>query len=92
MAQVVVTIKIMPESPDVNLEDLKGKVEEKIKGFAGEGEMKFEEDPIGFGLSALKVLFAMDEEKGDTEKLEEDIKTIEGIVSAEVIDMRRALG
>ena len=54
--------------------------------------MKFEEDPIGFGLNALKVTFVMDEEGGSTDKLEEDLKSIEGITSVEVIDMRRALG
>ena len=92
MAQVVITIKIMPESPEVSLEELKKKIEEKVKSFAGEGEVRFEEEAIGFGLSSLNVLFAMDEDKGSTEKLEEDLKNIDGITSAEVVDMRRGIG
>lgn len=92
MAQMVVTIKVMPVSPEVSLENLKKEIEKKVKAFAGEGEVRFEEEPIGFGLSALNVLFAMDEEKGSTEKLEENLKNIEGVVSAEVVDMRRGIG
>ena len=91
MAQMVVTFKLMPESPDVNLDDVKKNTESKVKSFAGEGEVRFEEEPIGFGLVALKVLFAVDEEKS-LEELENDLKTIEGVSSVEVVDMRRGIG
>jgi len=92
MAQVIVTIKIMPESPEVSLEDLKSEVESKIKKFAENTPVRFEELPIGFGLSSLNVTFSMDEAGESTDKLEEDLKRIEGISNAEVVDMRRALG
>jgi elongation factor 1-beta len=92
MAQIIITIKIMPESPEVKMDDLKVEVEKKVKAFAGEGDLKFEENPIGFGLSSLNVLFVMDEEGGSTEKLEDDLRSLEEISSAEVVDMRRALG
>ena len=91
MTQIVVTIKIMPESPDVNLEDLKKKIEEKVKAFIKVGEIRFEEAPIGFGLTALNVLFAMDESES-ADKLEEDLKNVEGVNSAEVVDVRRGIG
>ncbi len=91
MAEVVATIKIMPDSPDVNLEEIKTKVLEKIKELFGDGETRVEEEPIGFGLSALKIIFLMDENKPDTTPIEEAVKGIEGVASAEVVDVRRAL-
>ena len=56
MAKVVVTIKIMPESPDVSLNDLEKEALKVIKGFAGDTETKVEKEPIGFGLVSLKIL------------------------------------
>lgn len=92
MALVVVTMKIMPKSPNVSLKDLKKEIEKKVKEFVKETAVKFEELPIGFGLSALNVIFVMDEGSGSTDKLEENISSIKGISSAKVVDMRRAIG
>ena len=92
MANVVVTIKIMPESPEVSLSNLKDQIVEKIKNFAGEGDTKVEEESIGFGLSALNIMFILDENKSNTKPLEEDISNIEGVGSVEVTDVRRAIG
>ena len=92
MAKVVVTLKVMPEGTEVNLEELKEKVEKEIKDFNNNEDIKIEEEPIGFGLSALKFLFVMEEEKGSTDPLEEKLKNIEGIGNVEVTDVRRAIG
>ncbi len=92
MAKVIITMKIMPESPDTDLDDLKGQIEKKINSFAGKGEKRFKEEPIGFGLTALNVIFVMDEKGESTDKLEEQLKKIDGVGSIEVTDMRRALG
>ena len=92
MAQVIITFKIMPENPDVDLEKVHVEALKKIAGFAGEGETKKDIEPVAFGLNALKIIFVSDETKGGTEELEKDIETIEGVNSVEVIDVRRALG
>ena len=92
MAKIIITLKIMPESPDTDLDRISTKAEEKIKGFAGEGETKQEVEPIAFGLKALKITFVMDEDKGSTEPLEKEIASIEGVSSVDVVDVRRAIG
>jgi translation elongation factor aEF-1 beta len=96
MASVVVTIKLMPKEPGLNWDSIYGKAQEKIRAFIDEkhrnGEMRKEIAPIGFGLSALKITFVMDEQIGGTEKLEENIKKIEGVESVETTDVRRAIG
>jgi elongation factor 1-beta len=76
----------------VDLDKLSEDIISKIKEFAGECETKVEKEAIGFGLSALKILFTMDEAKGDIDPLEEKVKQIEGVNSVEVIDVRRAIG
>lgn len=92
MAQVVVTLKIMPESPEEDLSNIQEKALHHIREFAGKGDTKITEEPIAFGLKALKIIFIMDEKLGSTESLEEDIKTVSGVQSVEVTDVRRAIG
>jgi len=92
MAQVVVTVKIMPESPETDLNNIESQAKAKIQDFSQTKEMKSEQEPIAFGLKALKITFVMDESKGSTDPLEEQIKTITGVKSAETVDVRRAIG
>ncbi len=92
MAQVVVTLKIMPESPEIDLNRIESEAKEKIADFSGNNETRTEQEPIAFGLKALKIKFAMDENKGSTDALEEAINGIEGVNSVETIDVRRAVG
>jgi elongation factor 1-beta len=92
MAKVIVTVKIMPEDPDVNLDTVKQKAEEVVKSF--EGIMnRTEIEPVGFGLNALILVFAVDEKKGSPDPIAEEItKKVEGVRSAEVTMVSRALG
>ena len=92
MADVIITLKIMPESPEIDLNSLEEQAKNHIKEFAGNAEFKTEQEPIAFGLKALKIIFVMDENKGSTESLEQKIKNVEGINSVEVVDVRRAIG
>ncbi len=91
MAEVVITLKIMPDSPQVNLEEIKSKAQELIKEFGGEVG-KEEIVPVAFGLKSLNLFFVMDESLGGTDSLEEKINELKGVQSVEVIDVRRAIG
>jgi translation elongation factor aEF-1 beta len=92
MAQVIVTLKIMPTAPEVDLNKIKEEAKNKITDFAGAGDMKIEEKPIAFGLKSLNIIFVMDESKGSTDALEDLISEIKGVQSVEVTDVRRAIG
>ena len=96
MASVVVTLKIMPKSPDVNLDKVYESVQRSVNGFIDErhrnGEVRKIIEPIGFGLKALKVIFVMDEAIGSTDGLEESIRNNADVESVETIDVRRAIG
>ena len=90
MAIVAVIVKIMPESPDVDLEDIKESAKEKLES-DGAQNISFEEKPVAFGLKAVMVKFAWPEEK-DTSIFEDSLAGIEGVSSVDTEDYRRAFG
>lgn len=90
MAIAAVKIKIMPVSPDVDLENIKNSTKSIVEESGGKN-CNFEEEPIAFGLKAVIALFAWPEEK-ELENLEESLRNIEDVNSVQVIDMRRAFG
>jgi len=91
MAQVIITLKIMPSGVDIDLGKIEEEAKDKIAEFGGEVG-KREEEPVAFGLKALKLIFVMDEGLGSTESLEEQISKIKGVQSVDVVDVRRAVG
>ena len=92
MAQVVITVKIMPSSPETDLNTLEAKVLEKIKSFTGETQTKKSIEPIAFGLKALNIIFVADESKGSPDEMIEKINAFDDVNSAEISDVRRAIG
>ncbi len=89
MAIVAVKIKIMPESPEVDLAQLNEKLGKKIISLGGKINSS-EEEPIAFGLKAIIITIAWPEEKS-TEILESELQT-EDVSSVQIIDYRRAFG
>lgn len=90
MGIVAVKIKIMPVSPESNLEKIKEKSKNLIHKEEGKN-CQISEEPIAFGLKAIIAFFAWPEEK-PLEPLEESLKKIENVKSIQVIDMRRVIG
>ncbi len=91
MGTVLITYKIMPESAEVDLNNFEDEIRSKIEGFGGR-VLDVEEEPVAFGLTALKVIFSLDESKGDTEHLELALQELHYIQSVEVVDVRRQIG
>tara|TARA_Y100000310_G_scaffold340431_1_gene436208 strand:+ start:1526 stop:1804 length:279 start_codon:yes stop_codon:yes gene_type:complete len=92
MAQAGVTLKIMPKTVEVDRTVLMEEVKKVITEIYGDvGETREEEEPVAFGLVAMKITFIIDESKG-TDEIEEKAAAIPGVSSAKVIDFRRALG
>ena len=91
MATVVVTLKIMPDSPETDIDGIIVSVSEAVRDFGGEVGKAFSE-PVAFGLKAAVVLFTIPEEKGSTEELEKKISGIAEVSSVQVTDVRRTIG
>lgn len=90
MGTALIKIKIMPESLETSLSEIENKAK-KIIEKESKGEAKFEQEPIAFGLKALIAQFALDESK-QIDPIQNEIKKIKGVNSAEISDFRRAFG
>jgi len=90
MGTALVTIKIMPDSPKADLEAIQEKAKEIIKEKNGE-KSSTKTEPVAFGLNAVILNFALDESNA-IDPIEEELRKIPSVNSAEVIDFRRAFG
>lgn len=90
MAVVAIKIKALPESPDINLDELKSRIKTSLENAGAIKINSIEEEPLAFGLMALIIFFAWPEEKETS--LAEDAVRVEGVSSIELIDYRRAFG
>lgn len=92
MGKAVVTVKIMPDTVEADLDGIEQAALEKIASFTGNDETKTEVEPVAFGLKAVKITFVMDEDQGSPESLEKEIQALDGVMSCETVDVRRAIG
>lgn len=83
----------MPEGLEIDLKKVAQDAETKIDTFVGKQmEKQISEQPIAFGLKAVEIVFMMNEDLGSPDAVAEEIAAIEGVQSAEVINVTRALG
>jgi elongation factor 1-beta len=85
MGDVAIQYRLLPESPDVDIEVLNA----KIKAAVPEGVKvhKLSTKPFAFGLSAIEVLVVMKDSSGLSEQTEAELGKIEGIQSVELLEM-----
>lgn len=83
LAQVIMTFRVMPEDPDVDL----SRVESDIR--SGLKVSSIEREPVAFGLNALKVVVSVDEVEGAADEAENKIGGIDGVGGVEVISVTR---
>ena len=90
MGTAIIKLKVMPESPETNLENIQKEIESIISSNNGKIG-KIEIEPIAFGLKAIIATFTWPEEI-ETEKFEKAISSIKEVSSAQILDFRRAFG
>ena len=79
--KVLITYKIMPESVDSDLEKMKESIREKLESKCEVKDIK--EEPIAFGLRALKLLVMVEDQQGISDEIENTLNEIEGVESVE---------
>jgi len=82
MGSVAVIVRVMPESPDVNLDELKKALKQKLPGI-----QDMREEPIGFGLKAIKLAAVVNDAGGETDAIEQLLNEIPGVERAEIIEV-----
>lgn len=90
MAIAAIIAKIMPDSPEANIEKIKKEAEARLTKENAKN-ISFEVKPIAFGLQAIFVKFAWPEAQ-DTGIVENVLSSIEHVSSATIEDYRRAFG
>ncbi|MFB6292778.1 MAG: elongation factor 1-beta [Halonotius sp.] len=87
MGKVAANMKVMPESPDVDLDEL----QEELEGALPEGAQinGFERDDVAFGLVALLPTVIVADDAGGTEAVEEAFGDVDDVESVSVEDVGR---
>ena len=82
MGSVAVILRVMPESPEVDLEKLKKALKEKLPGI-----QDIKEEPIGFGLKALTLASIVNDAGGETDAIEAKLNAVPGVERAEIVEV-----
>jgi elongation factor 1-beta len=87
MGKVAAKIKVMPQSPDVDLDALQERLEQSLP--EGAKINGFERDDVAFGLVALFPTVVVPDDSGGTDAVEEAFGTVEGVESVDVDSVGR---
>ena len=88
MGAAIIIVKLMPESPQTDLEAIKNSSRSLLEE-AGAKNISFEEKPIAFGLKAILVKISISEERG-SDFIESLLSKIPSVSSVSIEDYRRA--
>jgi elongation factor 1-beta len=87
MGDVAATMKVMPQSPDVDLDALKERLGESLpEGAEIRGS---DTDDVAFGLVALLLSVVVPDDAGGTDAVEEAFAEVEGVESVSVEEVGR---
>jgi elongation factor 1-beta len=87
MGKVAAAIKIMPQDPEIDLDQLQERLEQNLP--EGAKINGFDRDEVAFGLTALIPTVIVPDESGGTEAVEDAFQGIDGVESVSVEDVGR---
>jgi elongation factor 1-beta len=87
MGKVAANMKVMPESPEVDLDGLQDELEAALP--EGAQINGFERDDVAFGLVALLPTVIVADDAGGTEAVEEAFTEVDNVESVSVEDVGR---
>ncbi|KXA95758.1 hypothetical protein AKJ65_00865 [candidate division MSBL1 archaeon SCGC-AAA259E19] len=85
MGEVALTLQVMPKGKEVDMEELRDKVNDLIE------PNSIEEEPVAFGLNSLKVVKVVADDAGGSDEVEEELMKIEEVNNVKVLDQRKLL-
>lgn len=87
MSKVIAKLVVMPESPDVDLDELEETITEELPEGAGIEDDDTED--VAFGLQSLILLVSLPDAEGGTEEAEEVIGDLDDVESVRVESVTR---
>jgi elongation factor 1-beta len=85
MGSVITTFKVMPSGVEIDLDKLEDRIREAIS------PQRMGREPIAFGLVAIITMKLVEEKEGELDRIENLLKSIEGVAGVEVTGMSRSL-
>lgn len=87
MGKVAAKLKVMPQSPEIDLDNLQERLEQSLP--EGAKINGFERDDVAFGLVALLPTVIVPDDAGGTEAVEESFSSVDDVESVEVENVGR---
>lgn len=87
MGKVAAKIKVMPQNPDIDLDELQDRLESSLP--EGAKINGFERENVAFGLVALFPTVIVPDDAGGTEAVEEGFTSVDGVESVDVQNVGR---
>jgi elongation factor 1-beta len=87
MGKVAAKLTVMPNSPEIDLDELQERLENSLP--EGAKINGFERDDVAFGLVALQPTVIVPDDAGGTEAVEEGFSEVEGVESVTVENVGR---
>jgi elongation factor 1-beta len=87
MGDVAAKIKVMPQSPEVDLDELEDRLEAALP--EGAEIRGYQREDVAFGLVALLPTVIVPDDAGGTEAVEDAFRDVEGVESVDVDSVGR---
>ncbi|MFC7007796.1 elongation factor 1-beta [Halalkalicoccus salilacus] len=87
MGKVAAKLKVMPQSPEIDLDELQERLEQSLP--EGAKINGFERDDVAFGLVALLPTVIVPDDAGGTEAVEESFSSVDDVESVKVENVGR---
>jgi len=87
MGNVAAQVKVMPNSPEIDLDDLQDRLEASLPD--GAKINGFDREDVAFGLTALLPTVVVPDDEGGTEAVEEAFEDLEEVESVSIESVGR---